>query len=198
MDSRICILNIKQVMSTFDDRWKHVARIRRLAVLMLLTIGCAQAQDDKLKKCLHDLDGIEWQLPYQPPMRIVSCASQFTHYGNAAVSGAGGGELVLADSAWQLHDAENLSMSEKATAAQCAIYFHFDDLFRRHGYRQVAPPVSETGYVVGDAVSCVRIAHYERPVLGTKIMLTYESERSRNTTITFQGLSPLPNGTRGN
>ena len=119
----------------------HLATFLRLvsmtAILLLPNFATANPWIGELKRCLQDFGGIEWKLPYQPPVKIRSCASQSVSYDTGLETIAGRHSLELIGELTLGLDNGNLSSGEMTAAVHNAMYTHFDALFRRHGYRQI-------------------------------------------------------------
>lgn len=116
-----------------------VPRWFALSVFLLLPIQArADFRVEQLKQCLQDFGGIEWKLPYQPPLQVRSCASQKVSYDTGVETIAGRHSLELIGSLTLGLDKGDLSSAEMTAAVHNAVYTHFDAVFRRAGFRQLA------------------------------------------------------------
>lgn len=107
------------------------------AILLLPNFATANPRIGELKRCLQDFGGIEWKLPYQPPIKIRSCASQSVSYDTGLETIAGRHSIELIGELTLGFDHGKLSSGEMTAAVHNAMYTHFDALFRRYGYRQI-------------------------------------------------------------
>ncbi len=107
------------------------------AILLLPNFATANPRIGELKRCLQDFGGIEWQLPYQPPIKIRSCASQSVSFDTVTETITGRHTIELIGELTLGFDKGKLSSGEMTAAVHNAMYTHFDALFRRYGYRQV-------------------------------------------------------------
>ena len=193
----------------------HVVRaclgsLRWLPILLLPAVCLAQTRTEELKRCLQDFDGIEWKLPYRPPMHIASCISRAGAYnsGESSVDGRRSLELI---GELTLGAESKLSSDETYAALQGATFVHFDALFRRHGYRLVAQehgdartryyantmrmlrglPALPEGADEGPAlppIPYVSLARYVRTLSGKEVWLTYKTEMKNTWRISIEGL----------
>ncbi len=186
-----------------------------IPVLLLLPgTGTAQPRTEELKRCLRDFDGIEWKLPYLPPIQIRACVSQAATYdsGEKSVDGRRSLELI---GELTLGPDTKLSSDETYAALQAATFTHFDALFRRHGYRLVAqehgdartkyyantmralrgllplPEAEDKGPAL-PPIPYVNLARYGRSVSGKDVALTYKTEMKNTWRITVDGLPVAP------
>ncbi len=199
--------------------WVCLRKFAWPAILLLPSIGTAQTQAEELKRCLHDLDGMEWKLPYQPYLQVSSCSSQTSGYITSHKALAGQGNLELIGDPTLASDTENLSTDEKHAAEQSAVFTHFDALFRRHGYRRIAVEQGDArtrynpdtlGAIRGRSalsdeevmilrkkaaedppIPYTNLARYVRPVLGKEISLVYKM-RGNTWSIALEGLPAAP------
>lgn len=181
------------IMKKTVGRWIHLKKFAWTAIL-LPGIVTAQTRTEALKLCLGDFDGLVWKLPYRPSIRIRSCASPSASYDSGkSVDGLRAveliGELTLGP------DAKNLSSDESYAALQSAMYTHFDELFRRNGYRRTTLEHGDarTYPDVGPPIPYVSLARYVRPILFTDATLTYQTAYKNTWRITLEGLPAAPN-----
>lgn len=185
--------------------------IKQIAVMAMLCMpGTSQANGraDELKRCLGDFGGIEWKLPYQPPVRIVSCAGPTMSYGTAKTNVPGRHILELIGEL-TLGPGPQLPSDENYAALQHATLTHFDALLRRHGFRQVAAENgnARTVYPVatqrmlqglpvredepepepGPPIPYVSTARYARSVDGREQTLTFATGSKNTWRITLDG-----------
>ena len=185
-----------------------------VAVCPALLIGSeaanANPRIDELKRCLQDFDGIEWKLPYRPPIRISSCATPSINYdlGNKMAQRRRRleliGELTLGD------EGNELSSDERYAALQQALHTHFDALFKRRGYRLVSTEQGNARTEYSAYTQCmlrrggncaedkpappkplipyVSLARYERQVGAQTITLTYKAELKNTWSISLDGV----------
>jgi len=111
--------------------------LRILAGVLVASSACAQADD--LKRCLADIGGIAWRLPYAPRVSVTYCVSPAASYNPHGGKPSAIRELSLRAAFDRVPDEEGMSWDERRTAAQSAALAHFDALFRSHGYRAVSP-----------------------------------------------------------
>jgi hypothetical protein len=196
---------------------------RVIGALHCATLLCAcwpayaSERSDELKRCLGELDGIAWQLPYQPPMHIRSCATAGTTYDSATRMAAGTGLLELTGELTLGPRPSTQDGDHDYASVQDTAFAHFDALFRRHGYRR-----GELGY--GDArsrpdpdtqrmlaglpsreeapddrarrlaaltpIAYVNVAHYERMAGSARVKLTYKQEMRNTWSIRIEGMPP--------
>lgn len=195
-----------------------------LAAWLILLVGPGVAQGnprtDELKHCLQDFDGIEWRLPYQPPLRIRSCATPTINYDTGDKASAGRrkleliGELTLGD------DASQLSFDEGYAALQLAVHTHFAALFKQRGYRLASTEQGNArteysaytqcmlrrhggGNCVEDApkapeppIPYISLARYVRETGAQTITLIYKAEAKNTWSISLEGVSDVPAGAK--
>lgn len=114
----------------------------RSAILIAALVSSsawAQGTADDLKRCLSDLGGIAWRLPYAPRIIVTSCISPAGSYKPRTAAPAGIRELSLGSAVDPAPDDRDMSIFERDAAADSAAHAHFDGLFRQHGYRVVSP-----------------------------------------------------------
>jgi hypothetical protein len=181
-----------------------------IAMLCVSPFSRADLRTDELNRCLADFGGIAWKLPYQPPIQIRSCASPTVNYDTADKPAPGSRVLQLIGEL-TLGPGPQLSSDENYAALQHAMLAHFDGLFRRHGFRQVA---TETGNArveypratwrmlhgqggarddepeppPGPPIPYVSMARYTRSVDGSEQTLTFAAEAKNTWRITLDGL----------
>jgi hypothetical protein len=184
-----------------------------LAALLLLCaspLSLADRRTDELQRCLADFGGIEWKLPYQPRLRIRSCAAPSVTYDTADKPAAGSRVLQLIGDL-TLGPGPQLSSDDNYAALQHAMLAHFDALFRRHGFRQVATENgnARTEYPLatqrllhgqggahddaaepppGPPIPYVSRARYTRSVEGQEQTLTFAADAKNTWRITLDGL----------
>lgn len=195
-----------------------------LAAWLILLAGPGAAQGnprtDELKRCLRDFDGIEWKLPYRPPLSIRSCATPTVNYdtGDKALPGHRKleliGELTLGD------DASQLSSDERYAALQLAVHAHFAALFKQRGYRLASTEQGNarteysaytqcmlrrrgSGSCVEDApkapeppIPYTSLARYVRGAGAQTVTLTYKVEAKNTWSISLEGVSDVPAGAK--
>ena len=188
--------------------------LRWLPILLLPAIGIAQTGAEALKRCLQDFDGIQWKLPYRPPISIARCVSPAGAY-NSGESPADGRRSLELIGELTLGAESKLSSDDTYAALQGAMFVHFDALFRRYGYRLVAqeqgdartkyyantmrilrglPPLPE-GADEGPAlppIPYISLARYARSVSGKEVTLIYKAEMKNTWRITIEGLAAAP------
>jgi len=143
--------------------------------LCLPGTALAQPQTGNLKQCLAGFGGLEWKLPYRPHLHVHGCASAGGSYG-------AGGDTANGRSSLELIGALRLGpVRDRAPADatypqfQQAVFFHFDALFERHGFRRIETEEAEDAQ--GRYVSRAR---YERLEGGPQAALTWQAS-ARNT-----------------
>jgi hypothetical protein len=114
-------------------------RILIFAGVLASSAASGQGTPDDLKRCLEDLGGIAWRLPYAPRVSATYCVSPAASYNPHGGKPAAIRELSLRASFDRVPDEQGMSWDERRTAAQSAALAHFDALFRSHGYRAVSP-----------------------------------------------------------
>jgi hypothetical protein len=125
------------MMNAAGYLWSLLRLISMAAILLLPNLVTANPWIGELKRCLQNFGGIEWKLPYQPPVTIHSCASQAVSFNADTEAIAGRHSLELIGKLTLGLDMGNLSSGEMIAAVHNAMYIHFDALFRHHGYRQI-------------------------------------------------------------
>lgn len=198
----------------------HLSILRNFAWAAFFLVPCiaqADSRMEELKRCLRELGGIEWKLPYQPPMHIRSCASATANYDTSEKAGEGRGVLELIGELTLGPDTAGLSSDEVYAALQNASYTHFDVLFRRHGYRRTAleygdartryhantlrmlrgqRPLSEQETEADEKrvaaeppIPYVNLARYVRPDSGREATLIYKTDAKNTWRITIDGMT---------
>lgn len=185
------------------------------AILLLPNLAAADPRGQGLQSCLDEFEGIEWKLPYRPPIDIYRCTSRKESAdGHPALELIG--DLTLGRDS-------NLSSDENYAALQAAVFVHFDTLFRRNGYRRAAaendgnarttyypntmrmlhaePPLPEKDARAQDLppIPFVNYARYERLFPGYYSTLTYKTG-AKNTwliTVTLETAQGAPNTPAG-
>jgi hypothetical protein len=184
------------------------------AVLMLPAIASADTWSDQLKRCLQDFGGIEWRLPYQPPMHIRSCASPAASYDTSDNAADGRRVLELIGELTLGPDTDRLSSDDAYAAIQEATFTHFDALFRRQGYRRTAlehgdartrydpntlrmlhglsplPESADQGAKQEPPIPYVNLARYMRTIADRDVTLIYKADMRNTWRITLEGLPP--------
>jgi hypothetical protein len=206
-----------RLLKTTQRRWHSHFLATSLALLFGAEAAQAEPRIDDLKRCLQDFDGIEWKLPYRPPLRIRSCATPTVNYDTGDKTSAGRrileliGELTLGD------ETDQLSSDERYAALQLALHTHFDALFKQRGYRLVVTEQGDarTKYnayahcmVIGHGncaedkpeppkppIPYVSLARYVRQAGAQTITLTYKAEAKNTWTISLDGV-PATAGAR--
>ena len=205
----------------------QTTRCRRLPLLFfaaglaLLTVP-ASAQTtqraDELKRCLQDFDGIEWKLPYRPPVQIRSCATPTVNYDTSPRTPAGQRKLELIGELTLGNDNSPLSSDERYAALQQALHTHFAALFKQRGYRLASSEEgnarteysAQTQCMLAGGANCpddppeaakppipyVSMARYVREAGGQTIALTYKAEARNTWSISLEGVSDTPAGAR--
>jgi len=134
------------------DRMRRRER-RGFAVALLalaLAAPCsALAQAEALRSCLSSFEGIPWRFPYRPALQIHRCTVD---------SSRSTLELI---GALRLGPARDGAPADASYAQlQQAVFFHFDELFQRSGFRRVdveqaedegQPYVTKARYARGSA-----------------------------------------------
>jgi hypothetical protein len=187
-------------------------------MLLLPALCMAQSRTESLKRCLADFDGIEWQLPYKPPIDITSCSGPSAAL-NADKTSDGRRILELIDELTLGFDRSDLSSDEVHGALQSAAFVHFDALFRRAGYQRTAleygdartrrdansvrmlhglpalsPEAAEADAKLEAAKPAIpypKLARYSRPS-APGATLTYKTELGNTWSITLEGLPATP------
>ena len=197
--------------------WLFLKTVTWSAVLMLPAIASADARTDQLKRCLQDFGGIEWTLPYQPPIHIRSCASPAASYDTSDKAADGRRTLELIGELTLGPDTGPLSSDNAYAAVQDATFTHFDALFRRHGYRRTALEHGDarTRYDVNTLrmlhgmsalpesadqgakqepppIPYVNLARYVRTTADRDVTLTYKADMRNTWRITLEGLPSVP------
>jgi hypothetical protein len=194
------------------------------AILLLPNFASADYRAEELKRCLRDFGGIEWKLPYQPPVHIRSCASQTVSFDTVKETIAGRHSIELIGDLTLGIDKGNLSSNEMTAAVHNAMYTHFDVLFRRHGYRQVEVGHGDaqirrdlralamlSGGTVSKAevdafnlieakkppIPYVNLARYVHSIAGHDITLTYKREFANTWLIILELAQAAPNAPAG-
>lgn len=201
-------------MKTSNVIWTCLRIFSCIAVLLLPRSGAAETRTEELKHCLQDFDGIEWKLPYQPPIHIRACASPTTTYDTSEKTLPGNRSLELIGEL-TLGPDSILSSDDTYAALQDATHTHFDALFRRHGYHRTAleygdartryyrntmrmlrglsPLPEDTVEEPAKApIPYVKLARYQRSVSGKDVTLTYKTEAKNTWRITLEGLPVMP------
>ena len=116
-------------------RLPHAKNILVMLAIALSPSGANAGRAQDLKQCLADFDGIEWKLPYQPPIKVHRCVSSSVSYdgGDKTPQRTANLELI---SSLTLGADSNLPSDETYAALQVATFAHFDALFVRRGYRR--------------------------------------------------------------
>jgi hypothetical protein len=194
-----------------------------VAVLTTMPHGPGIAQTNPfiqdLKRCLQDFDGIEFKLPYQPPLSIRSCATPGVNYDTGDKAPIGVRKMELIGELTLGEDADHLSSDERYAALQQALYMHFDWLFRQRGYRLTKTEQGNArtdhsaytqcmlsrsgGRCVPDKpeppqppIPYVSSARYERQEGTQTVTLTYKAEMKNTWSITLQGVPDTPGAVR--
>ena len=181
---------------------------------LIIGSGAAQANPriDDLKRCLQDFDGIEWKLPYRPPLRIRSCATPTVNYDVGDKTSAGRRELNLIGELTLGDESEELSSDERYAALQLALHTHFDALFKQRGYRLVSTEQGNarteysayTQCMLNRGGSCaedtpeppkppipyVSLARYVRQAGAQTITLTYRAKAKNTWSVSLDGVPP--------
>jgi hypothetical protein len=194
--------------------WSNLLEFIRLSVAFIfLAVACtaqANSRADEIKHCLQDFDGIEWVLPYLPPIHIYSCASSTVKINSVDDTSNGHRKLVLIGELILGADAEQLSFDERYAALQLAVYTHFSVLFRQRGYRLVntEPGDARTHYsrytqcMLDGRPNCVKdspepplppipytsLARYVRDAGAQTITLVYKTEAKNTWSISLEGV----------
>lgn len=199
----------------------YLANFACAVILTLPGIGSAETRTEELKRCLQDFDGIEWKLPYRPPIHIRACSSPRAVYDTSEKPGEGRRSLELIGEL-TLGPDNNLSSDETYAALQSATFAHFNALFLRRGFRSVALEQGDarTKYYrhLGSAkrgeiflertddpsvkapslppIPYVSQARYVRTVSGREVTLTYKTAMKNTWLITIDGLPDTAGGAR--
>lgn len=152
--------------------------LRILAGLFVASSAWAQGSADDLKRCLADIGGIAWRLPYSPRMNVSTCTSPAGSY-LRSIGSPGLREIsLISDGGWNADD-KDMNYEEREAAVQTAALAHFDGLFRRHGYQRVAMLTPHPGMVMGVTF------RYSRPG-GPSLLWKIESSNSWRVTVEAQ------------
>jgi hypothetical protein len=205
-----------RLLKTTQSRWLCHAVATCLTLLIGSEAAQANSRIDELKRCLQDFDGIEWKLPYRPPLRIRSCATPAVNYDVGDKTPAGHrrleliGELTLGD------EASQLSSDERYAALQLALHTHFDALFKQRGYRLVSTEQGNARTKYSAYTQCmlrggnctedepappkppipyVSLARYARQAGAQTITITYKAEAKNTWSISLDGV-PATAGAR--
>ncbi len=197
-------------LKTTQHRWLSYAAATFLTLLSVTEAAQANSRTDELKRCLQDFDGIEWKLPYRPPLRIRSCATPSVNYDVGDKTPAGHrrldfiGELTLGD------EASQLSSDERYAALQIGVHTHFDALFKQRGYRLISTEQGNarteysayTQCMLSGGGNCtedkpeppkppipyVSLAKYARQAGAQTITLTFKAEAKNTWSISLEGV----------
>lgn len=131
------LIKVQTRMNRFSQLFAHIILSLLVMVCLLPHLAKADARGEELKRCLEDFGGIEWMLPYQPPVNVRSCASETMSYDIVKETVAGRHTIELITSLTLGMDRGKLTSDEMTAAVHNAAYVHFDALFRRYGYRQL-------------------------------------------------------------
>lgn len=210
----------EQIMKTSGGLGPALRKFVWATILLLPGRGIADTRSDELKRCLQDFDGIEWRLPYQPPIYVRSCASQTATYDTSEKTTDGHRSLELIGELTLGRDTSNLSSDETYAALQHATFTHFEAIFRRHGYRRTVlehgdartrydqdslrmlrglPPLSAEASARSrqqaaalPPIPYVKLARFVRSVEGQDVTLTYKTDAKNTWKITLDGLPSGP------
>ncbi|AKJ27064.1 hypothetical protein AAW51_0373 [Caldimonas brevitalea] len=142
------------------------------------------AEVDALKKCLSTFGGIGWKLPYRPHLSVSSCSSAGASYRAGGEAGPHRSTLELISDGLRLapSPAHGSELADATFAQfQQAVFFHFDALFQRHGFRRV-----ETELADDRGGRYVALARYARTD-GGPLALTWQTRASNTWRITYDG-----------
>lgn len=176
-----------------------------MALLIHPCLGHAATRTDELKRCLADFDGIQWQLPYQPPVDIDRCSTPTVGY-NSHKAPEGRRRLELINSLTLGPD--DGASDESYAALQEAVLAHFDALFVRRGYRRVAVeygnartiyyrgPLHRENYDGPPAppIPYIDLARYVRHAGDGDVTLTFMGDAKNTWVITIEGLPASAGG----
>ena len=181
------------------------------ALLSTCLPASASELGDKLKRCLAQLDGIAWQLPYQPPMHVRSCATATDTHDTATTMPAGAALLELTGELTLGPRPSTQDSDHDYASVHSAAFAHFDALFRRHGYvrGEVGYGDARTRYPLPHALAMketpeeearrlapltpipyVNLAHYTRAARTGTVRLTYKQEMRNSWSIRIDGMPP--------
>ena len=186
----------------------HLVLFAAIAALCVPLSSQAGVRTEELRRCLADFGGIEWKLPYQPPIRIRSCAGPVVTYDTADKPAPGRRVLELIGEL-TLGPGPQLSSDENYAALQHAMLAHFDALFRRHGFRQVATETGNARTIYPRATQCllhrvacgepepppgppipyVSMARYTRSADGQEQTLIFAADAKNTWRITLDGVA---------
>lgn len=122
--------------------------LRILAGVFVVSSAWAQSSADDLKRCLADIGGIAWRLPYSPRMNVSTCTSPNASYQRPIASASLREISLIFDGGWNADD-KDMRGEEREAAVQSAALAYFDGLFRRHGYERVATLTPYPGTMMG-------------------------------------------------
>jgi hypothetical protein len=122
--------------------------LRILAGILVASSAWAQGSADDLKRCLAEIGGIAWRLPYSPRMNVSTCTSPAASYLRSAASPGLREISLISDGGWNADD-KDMRGEEREAAVQSAALAHFEGLFRRHGYERVAILTPYPGTLMG-------------------------------------------------
>ena len=182
--------------------------------------GAAQTNPfvESLKRCLQDFDGIEFKLPYQPPLSIRSCATPNVNHDTSDKAPAGIRKMELIGELTLGNDADQLSSDERYAALQLALHTHFDALFRQRGYRLAKTEQGDartersaytqcmlagSGHCVEDKpqapkppIPYIKSARYVRQEGAKTVTLIYKAEMKNTWSITLEGVPAMVEAAR--
>jgi hypothetical protein len=133
--------NVGAIVSSLTHGISRMLPVRILIFAGVLASSAAAAQGtaNDLKRCLEDLGGVAWRLPYAPRISVTYCVSPAASYNPRGGKPAAIRELSLRASFEAVPDEQDMPWDERRMAAQSAALAHFEALFRSHGYRAVSP-----------------------------------------------------------
>lgn len=197
-------------LKSTQHRWLSLAAVTFLTLLSVTEAARANSRVDELKQCLQDFDGIEWKLPYRPPLKIRSCATPTVTYDGGDKTTVGHrrldliGELSLGD------EDSQLSSDERYAALQIGLHAHFDALFKQRGYRLISMEQGNARTEYSAYTQCmlrgggkcpedklepslppiryVRLAKYSRQAGTQTITLTFKAEARNTWSISLEGV----------
>lgn len=207
-------------MQTTQRRWVFILLAAWLTLLAGPSVAQGNPRTDQLKRCLQDFDGIEWKLPYQPPLRIRSCATPTINYDTGDKASVGHRKLELIGELTLGGDASQLSSDERYAALQLAVHTHFAALFKQRGYRLATTEqgnariersaytqcllsrlaggncVKDTPKASEPPIPYVSLARYVREAGSQTITLIYRVEAKNTWSISLEGVSDVSAGAK--
>lgn len=195
-----------------------------LLAILVPGLACGQTRTDLLRACLSDFGGMEWKLPYRPPLRVRSCASPAASFDTVESTVGGRRSIVFSGELTLGPGHAGWSPDENYAALQSVVLQHFEKQFLLRGYRRTAiehgnartgsdpfteclrrwrrgkPLCREEDYPPQPPQPPIPFVSLARYVLGTsgrEVVLTYAVEAKNAWRVTLEGVSAAPEPTAG-